>query len=266
MTAIRVNGIDLADRFGFYADTISGWLGMTTLATPAVSVYGRDGGVALPASVGAGRAVQIGLTTQATTQEIRRERERGLAALLRAGRIRFHVDDGLTGPVQIEGRLRALTILPFGPSLSPLASRATIDLLCDDEVYWRDVEPTTRALAVAGTRYPVPLGTAPSSPIIRIMGSATDPSVTYRDAGGAAVRTMGFTVTLASTDYLDIDMRRGRIQKVASGVATNGIALLTSGQFPWALDPQDGERETAAWPTLEVSTGTGEVLFWRQWL
>lgn len=266
MTAVRVNGIDLAERFGFYADTISGWLGMTTLTTPTVGVYGRDGGVGLPPTVGDGRALQLSMTTRATTPDARRERERGLSALLRAGRVRLWVDDGITGPVQIEGRLRALAILPFGPSLSPLASRATIALVCDDEPYWRDVEPTTRALAVAATRYNLPLGTAPSSPVIRIMGSATNPTVTYRDAGGAAVRTLGFTVSLASTDYLDIDMRRGRIQKVASGVVTNGIALLTSGQFPWALDPQDGERETAAWPTLEVSTGTGEVLFWRQWL
>jgi hypothetical protein len=266
MTALRVNGVDLAERFGFFATSIGGWLGMTALTTPAASVSGRDGALALPAHVGTGRSVQLVLTTQATTPETRRERERGLSGLLRAGQVRVRVEDGLPGPVQIEGRLRALAILPYGPSLTPLASQATIDLICDEEVYWRDVEPATRALAVAGTRYTLTLGTAPSSPLIRLMGPATNPVLTYRDAGGAVARTAGFTVSLASTEYLDLDMRRGVIHRVASGVATNGIALLTSGQFPWALDPQDGDRGTAAWPTVEVSAGTGEVLWWRQWL
>jgi len=266
MTAIVVNGTDLGATFGFYADRVDGWLANTALGGGLVGVRGRDGGLALPATVFAGRRIEVAGTVRKDTVSARRDAERQLSDLCRSGRVRLVVDDGVAGAMQVECRLVALAFLPFGPSLSPLASRGTLSFVADDEPYWRDVEPTTRAVAAAATRYTVPLGTAPSSPIIRIMGSATNPVLTYRDAGGTSRRTLTFTATLTSSEYLDVDMRRGRIQRVTSGVAANGIGLLTAGNFPWALDPQDGDFTTSSWPTVEVSAGTAELLWWRQWL
>jgi len=266
VTAILVNGVNLGTRFGFYADRVDGWLGSTTLGVGQVGVRGRDGGLAVPAAVSGGRRLEVAGTVRKDTASDRRDAERGVADLCRSGRVRLVVDDGLSGAMQIECRLAALAFLPFGPSLSPLASRGTLSFVADDEVYWRDVEPTTRALAVAATRYAVPLGTAPSTPVIRIMGAATNPVLTYRDAGGASVRSITFTATLTSSEYLDIDMRRGRVQRVTSGTAANGIGLITGGDFPWALDPQDGDYGTSSWPTVEVSAGTGEVLWYRRWM
>jgi len=266
MTAVLVNGVNLGTRFGFYADRVTGWLGTATVATSSVTLRGRDGGMAVPAVGGEGRRIEVAGTLRAETVTARRDAERGVADLVRSGRVRLVVDDGLAGAMQIEGRLQAATFVPFGPSLSPLASRGTLAFVCEDEPYWRDVEPTTRAVAAVSTRYTVPLGTAPSSPIIRIMGSATNPVLTYRDAGGASVRSITFTATLTSSEYLDIDMRRGRVQRVTSGAAANGLSLITGGDFPWGLDPQDGDYGTSAWPTVEVSAGTAEILWWRQWL
>jgi hypothetical protein len=120
-------------------------------------------------------------------------------------------------------------------------------------------------VGIGATRQAIPLGTAVSAPTIRIMGAATNPVLTYRNAGGTVKQTMGFTVTLASTDYLEINGELFSITKYASGVASNGMALWTSGDFP-ALDPQDGYPSIDSYPTLEVSAGTGEVLYRRTWL
>lgn len=264
MTDIRVNGVSLSQRYGFYPDSVGGWLGNVDMVSPSVSVRGRDGGMSLPTTVTDGRIVRISGTMRHDSASDRRGAERELADMVRSARVRIVVDDGLSGAMQIEGRLHSLVTVPFGPSLTPLASRITMEFRCHDEPYWRDVEPMTRAIAAAATRYTIPLGTAPSSAIVRVMGSATTPVVTYRDAGGAVVFTMSITLTLASTEYVDLDMRRGKITKFASGAPT-GIHIGT-GTFPFALDPQDGDYATSAWPTIEISTGSAEVVWWRRWL
>jgi predicted phage tail component-like protein len=120
-------------------------------------------------------------------------------------------------------------------------------------------------IGFSSVRSAVPLGTAVSAPTLRIMGAATNPVVTYRDKSGTSKRTMSFTGTLAATDYLEIDGELFKITKYASGVASQGIALLTSGDFI-ALDPHDSDPASGVWGTLEVSAGTGECLYRRSWL
>lgn len=269
MTAVLINGVSLATRFGLYVDRIGGWLPGTAVSGPRVTVLGRAGGLRTGPAETESRRIEIGGTIRKDSASDRRDAERGVADLVRSGRVRLVVDDGLAGATQIEGRLESLATVPFGPSLNPLAVRITAVFRCDEEPYWRDVEPRTVALATAGTRYPIPLGTAPSSPIIRLMGTGSNPVLTYRDAGGAAVHTLTTgSHTLASDEYLDLDMRRGKAVHYDSGVADNPTnqSVVLSAAFPFALDPQDGDYGTSAWPTLEVSAGSAEVLYWRRWL
>lgn len=264
MTAILVNGTDLGATYGLYADRIGGWLGATEVSLGLVNVAGRDGGLAVPATVRRGRRIEIAGTLRKDSASDRRAAERQVGDLVRSGAVRLVVDDGLSGLMQTEARLHSLITVPFGPSLTPLASRFTMAFEAESP-YWRDVEPTTRSVAATATRYTVPLGTAPSAPIIRVMGSATTPTLTYRDAGGASVWTLTLA-TLASDEYLDIDMGTGKVTFVDSGVTSNGLSKITAGDFPWGLDPQDGDYGTAAWPTVEISAGSAEILWWRNWL
>jgi phage-related protein len=118
---------------------------------------------------------------------------------------------------------------------------------------------------VNSIRTGIPLGTAVSAPLIRVLGAATNPVITYRDKSGAVRQSMTLTITLAATDYLEIDCELFTITKYVSGVASNGITLLTAGDFI-ALDPQDGDYANGVWPTLEISAGSAEVLYRKAWL
>lgn len=160
-----------------------------------------------------------------------------------------------------------LTVVGASPAETSRFATVQATFTCPDPV-WLDTQPTVLSLATA-TRRNIELGEAPSPYIIRIMGSATNPTVEYRDASGAVVWSLAFTVTLASTDYLELDSRTGLITKYASGVASDGIALLNSGSqaaWPSPIDPHDGDTTTSQWPTIGPSAGTGELLYWKAWL
>ena len=184
-----------------------------------------------------------------------------LQALIYRGTIEVRFADEPDVFVLARGEQAQLIATP--PQFMNPKSRVQIRLFCPDPLRY-DRNGSVVGFGVS-PRAGVPLGTAVSAPVIRVMGAATNPVITYRDKSGVVRMTMGFTVTLAATDYLEIDCELFTIKKFASGVETNGITLLTSGDFI-ALDPQDGDYANAVWPTLEVSAGSGEVLYRRAWL
>jgi hypothetical protein len=124
---------------------------------------------------------------------------------------------------------------------------------------------TTSAVAI-------PLGTAPSRgnravpSTITITGPATTPKITYRNSDGVEVSVMHFsdsvTGLLASaSEQFEIDLARGLVRKLVSGTPSNAMGFLAPGwNFP-ALDPQDGNYELSAWPTLELTSGSGSVTY-----
>jgi phage-related protein len=141
-------------------------------------------------------------------------------------------------------------------------SRVQIRMLCPDPLRYSRF---ASLVDVNSIRTGIPLGTAVSAPLIRVLGAATNPVITYRDKSGAVRQSMTLTITLAATDYLEIDCELFTITKYVSGVASNGITLLTAGDFI-ALDPQDGDYANGVWPTLEISAGSAEVLYRKAWL
>jgi hypothetical protein len=260
-------GADLLAAYGFFIRTQDGVHDASDREWVQLVVPGDAGVLFAPPVQEKGRKLTLtgGLWTAANTIAAREAAEDALKDALRAGMLRLvrTSDSGLSR--LIEGVAAGVQTKPVEHPLNGLGSAVTIAFLGRD-AYWRDLEPLLRALPATGVRYPLPLGTAPSTPVIRLM-AGTNPVLTYRDAGGAAVRSMTFTASLAATDYLDIDMRYRTITRVNSGapVATSGLSLLTAGDFPWAFDPQDGDYLSATWPTLEVSSGSAEALWWRQW-
>lgn len=154
-------------------------------------------------------------------------------------------------------------IVGTAPQFDNPFSEVTISLICHDPLAY---DKLCTAIGFNSVLQPCPLGTAPSQPTIRIAGPVTNPVITYRDVRGVVKRTMGFTVTLLATEYLDIDCELMAISRYTAGAKANGIALLTSGDFIM-LDPQDADPWNSAWPTLEVSpAASAEALYRKAYL
>lgn len=263
--SLVANGTDLLTAFGFSPTETDGLLDAPDRSWLEQPIRGKAGTMLTTPVREEGRLITLtgALTTSAKTVAARLAAEDRFKDALRAGLLRLVQTDASGSARLIEGFAKQVRLKPIGHPVSPTDDRVTIVMKCPD-AYWRDAEPQLKAIAATATRYTLPLGTAPSTPIIRIMNGAT-PTLTYRDAGGVAQATMVFA-TVGANDYLDIDMRLQRITKYSSGVASNGRSQLTSGDFPWAFDPQDGDYATSSWPTLEISAGSAEALWWRQWL
>lgn len=115
--------------------------------------------------------------------------------------------------------------------------------------------------ALSTTRVACPIGTAESRPVILVHGGGvamTNPTVTLRNAAGDVVQTMAFTVSLGTTAALRIDCARMTASVITAGTITDALALgyWTSGDFP-VLRPSDGWVESAAYPSVELSSNTG---------
>ena len=264
--SLAVNGGDVATP-GLYVLGVENAAGAPERTFDSAPTFGRAGVIMLT-SMEAQRILSVSgtLTTAAKTVAARVAAEDQLKDALRAGLVRLTRDDGSTTARTISGYVGTISMASIGHPVAYTDTAVTFTLLCLD-AYWSAIQPTLRGLPTVATRYTLPLGTAPSTPMIRIAGPVTTPVLVYRDIGGAAVKTLNTGVTLLSTDYLDINMRKVEITKYTSGVASDALGTLT-GDFPWGFDPQDGNWATSAWPTLEV-TGAGafaEALYWSQYL
>ena len=99
------------------------------------------------------------------------------------------------------------------------------------------------------------VGTAPSRPVLRCTGAATNPLWTYKNAGGTTITTLQLTITVAGADWVEVDCAAMTIRKSVSSVITDAITTLSTGDFI-VLDPKDGPN-----PTLRVSVGTGQATY-----
>jgi phage-related protein len=104
----------------------------------------------------------------------------------------------------------------------------------------------------------MPLGTAPSKPVIRVTGAYTNPTITLKNSSAVTVGTMVFTVVLANAaHYIEIDCANRTIVH-NTGSNADGSALLTSGNF-LTLDPSDADTTVPTWPTLEAAVSAGSI-------
>jgi len=135
----------------------------------------------------------------------------------------------------------------------------TLELECLDPYLY---ETGRQLVALSSTPVRVPLGTVPSPCVIRIFGAATTPTITLRAANGTVLDALSLAVTLGANDALEIDSDRGTITRYIAGTPSEGLSLLSSGNF-LVLDPGDGDGTLDGGPTLDVSSGTGDCR-WRK--
>lgn len=262
MTALYLNDVNLR-RLGYIVERVEGWADVPGLQPLSHVVPGRAGEVVLAGYAGdvPPRTITVSGTLLASSLTALVSARRQLAALVAGGLLEVRT---LEAPDVMHVGLGSLITVPFERqfrSVGQKGERITLTFLCTDpRAYTR--APTIVALAT--TRVACPLGTAPVAPVLRIYGSATNPTVTYRTAGGVSRQAMGFTITLAAADYLEIDCGAKTVTKSVSGTVSNAIDTLSSGDFP-VLDPGDGDFLTGSWPTLELSAGAGEAAYRRAW-
>lgn len=147
------------------------------------------------------------------------------------------------------------------------ADRHQIVMLLLDP-FLRDESVTTQTGITAATA--IVLGTAPSWAVLRQHGDAAgvgDVTILYKNFTGGTVKTLRFVFspTLGTGDWVDIDMDAG-MGTVVDNLGANRIAERVSGsQFPWMLDPNDGNHWNAEYPTLETNDGTLDVTLTKRW-
>lgn len=251
LPAIYLNDRDLTG-VGFFVSSIQGLRDGASMRYAVAAAPGMAGNLLLSPQP------QMGSRIITVNGYVRAASAAGLVAIydelqerLQAGDIEVRTIDQPDRVLVCRYRDRTLTPLP--PQFVSRIHQCAFTLEAPDPL-WYDRDPI-QVSAAATLKVRCPIGTAPVWPVLQIMGAASNPVITLRNAAGDVVTTMTLTVTLNSTDYLVIDCGAGTITKYASGVATDGLPLLTAGDFP-VLSPEDADFVTAAYPTLEVSAGT----------
>lgn len=249
---VRVNGVDLGTTYGWFPDGLPGWLDVPARTLALTQLPARYGGLASRLEAGSRDLGLLG-GIQAATPEARDALEVGLEQLLYSGLIRIEITEG-TISRWVEGYTRTFVPTPFNPGVPNFASRVEAVITCPDPL-WRATAMTGIAITAPNTRVTLPLGSAASDPVIHLIGPSTNVVFTLRDGRGEPIGVpMAFAVGLG-TEYLAVDMRRVRIDRVTAGVAVNGRSLLAAGTYPFPLDPRRGPI------TAEVSSGTAQILY-----
>lgn len=259
-SAIFVNDFDLVS-LGFHVSEIRGARGGTRHTARTFELPGRAGkGLASGTPSIAPRVVVVdGVLKADTVADVVTNLHR-LKGLVARGllELRFSDDDTRI----LRARIQDVGAPPIPMQLIQTTVRVSLVFECLDP-YWYDVSDTVQAFGASATD--MLLGEAVSRPVIKVTGVATNPVVTYRDSGGTLVESMTFgAFTIAAGDFLTIDCDKLTITKSVSSVVTNAIDELTAGDFI-TLDPIDGDPGTPVWPTLEVSSGSGEATYQKAW-
>jgi phage-related protein len=258
-TILYVNEFDTS-RLGLQIEEVQGWPDGVAMNVRTTPVAGRLGGLILPPEPdGAPRTLSIrGVIRCASLAELLTNRDL-LKDRLSNGTLEVRFIDR---PDRVAfARLREFRSPRIGPQFANKGAFAEIEFLCADPLVYAVNAPP---IAFDTDRAAVPLGTAVVAPVIRIMGAATNPVITYRNHAGLAVQTMGFTITLAATDFLEIDCELATVTKSVSGVVTSVNSVLSSGDF-LRFDPTHGNYASSVWPTIETNGGTGEAIYRRAW-
>lgn len=267
MSEVWINDVDLGD-YGFVLGQNPAHANTPDLSDASAPLLGQLGPTWLgePSQAAARKFLVAGHLLTAS-QAVLLANLDALKALAGAGAVRLRFADR---PTQ---EFRDARLVSFAPTaraaiLSALASDLAISFECVDPLRY-DVQPL--GVAVSTARAALPIGTAASFPVITIHGggaSLTNPVLTYRNASGDIVTTMGFTGTLGANDFLIIDAVRCQVTKSVAGVQSDALSWWTSGDFP-VVRGADGWYELAEYPFAELSgTGTpmGLITYSRAWL
>ena len=149
------------------------------------------------------------------------------------------------------GQLERAEILARFQSVAWTLGHLSIDLqIRIDNPTWFDWQATTIANS-ANVDTPLPIGTLPVAPLIRISEITTgDITIQYKGIVGSVLSSLVITdPVLTSGQELFIDCGTDRIFRWDGSAFTAANTLYQSGSFP-VIDPGDGQPEFSVYPTL----------------
>lgn len=264
---LYLNDIDTS-RYGFVLESVDGAFDQTE-RTDTTTELPQGVGLVLSSAEPriAPRTITLtGVVTGATRTLLETAKD-AIKTLASAGTVGIRL---ASRDIVYRGRLIGMTATHFSPQLRTTGNACTLTLrfLCADPFGW---DRTPQLVGFGSSAVAMPLGTARSrgrgfwSAVVTIHGAATTPTLTETDAGGNTLGTMAFTWSPTVNDALEIDIGRGTVTRVQSGVRDNGMPYVTAGfTFP-RLHPDEGDYFTSAWPRLAVSSGVGVARYWRAW-
>lgn len=120
---------------------------------------------------------------------------------------------------------------------------------------WKYDKTTTVTTGISTGAVAIALGTAPTRDVtLRLDGPFTNPSIVYENSTGGTEKTLSFTLSKSSGEWLEIDMDAATIVDESSNSQQDKRD--TGTDFPFALDPRDGQFWTSSWPRLRTTSGT----------
>lgn len=232
-------------------------------------IAGRSGGLLSTVVTTEPHKLPITIEYRGTSLADRLSKEDLIKDRLSAGLVSVSIRDS-SNPARV---IRGVSEEPptperFSHPIDGTGFRLTATLLCPDPA-WLAPAWSCRAITAVNTPVHLPLGTWPSPWICRVMGPTTSPVIlTVKRLGGQTLGSLTFatgggtSLALTAAEYLDIDSTRQTAEKVSGGTRTNitGPSNFTAGDWV-ELDPLDGYPAFGAGVTVELNSGTGELLY-----
>lgn len=252
--ALIVDGFDTSTEGLIVRSGLQRLRGTPEASYPSTTVPGRMGAVRLSRDPEYGpRQLTIPGTVEGATMAEMHTNLRSLERRLWPGpeRVIRLVDDET---VEFHAHTRLIDGQGVPPDLVQPVTQVAISLLALDP---RLLAASDTVITFTSTLTETPLGSGPSFPVIRIDGAATDPVLTYADHTGTTVKTLGLTISLGASDWVEIDMME---RTIVDDGGTPRPDALTSGGF-FALDPAHGTADGASDPQLSVDDGSGTATY-----
>ena len=256
------DGRSLGDH-GFAVDDVAGWFSPAPRQVMRTRIPGRAGAAVTRIEEGEKELRVSGHVVGSSLADRNTLLDEVASILARGAALRLERTD-VSGRTVATGWLEGQPEVVEGdPRMASRHARLAFRLVTSS-AYIEDAAPLPYSFGA--TRTAMPLGTAAVAPLLRIVGSATNPIVRLRNLAGDVLAAVTFTITLTINDWLDIDCSSYRIDKYLTGAKSDGYSTYAGNadNLP-ILDPADGDYLNGAWPTLEVTAGLGVAIYARSW-
>jgi hypothetical protein len=255
VTALWIDGVDARAAYGLQLGGSEGARHLPTRRLSTLTIPGTPGVTALASPETDARPITLsGFLQGATAVDVRNKRDK-LLAVLRRGRVTIRLADAPTREMAVD-----ITDAQVATAAAQMLSRTlplTIQALALSP-WWRDTTDSTVSLTT--TPAAIPLGTAPSLPVLTCDTPGAVLTVTHRDTLGAVVTTLVMAGLEPDVPVVIDCAARTIRQGLASALHT-----LLSGDFPVLDVVSQGDFAASAWPTLQVSQGTARCTYRRAW-
>jgi hypothetical protein len=200
------------------------------------------------------------------------EREAKLAAIHDglAGLVTLAFDDHPTRLIRaIVSRIAVIGVTERVVLIVPSFLVVVTFLAMDSSAYDEEITP----ISFGATPVPIPMGTLPSPGVVFITGALSagvSRTLTYRSFNGIPYGALTITPpaspaeSLGANDWLELNLIRRTLIKVAAGVRTSVYHWKSSGAW-FSPEPADSYRPANAFGTLSTDSGAAVYLYRRVW-